>query len=125
MIPQVYTADTFNGTSNSPVYGTYDYCSMPHPRTSEYKRPAGHPNAKLVYLNYIQRHQRRTMYNLLPVGENQYFDCSNIDIYLYGAPSANLGDEQPTPVYADVYSDPANPFLKGFINGSCQYRKLL
>lgn len=123
-INQIYIADTFNGTSNDPVYGTYDYCNMPHPRSTEYKKPAGHPEAKLVFLEYIQRHQRRTMYNLLPVGENQYFDCSNIDIYQYGAPSANLGDENPTPVYFDVYSDPNNPFLHGFINGSCQYPQL-
>lgn len=54
-------------------YGTYDYCAMPHPRVTEYPMPSavsnGSVTAKLVYLEYIQRHQRRTPYNIFPEGE--------------------------------------------------------
>lgn len=54
-------------------YGVYDYCTMPHPRVEEYKLPVavenGSVEARLVYLEYLQRHQRRTPYNILPGGE--------------------------------------------------------
>ena len=54
-------------------YGTFNYCTMPHPRTAEYEMPwpvrDGSVDAKLVFLEYIQRHQRRTPYNILPGGE--------------------------------------------------------
>lgn len=51
---------------------------MPHPRVSEYQLPApvanGSVKAEIVYLEYLQRHQRRTMYNVLPSGEVSLFD---------------------------------------------------
>jgi acid phosphatase len=51
----------------------YNYCSMPHPHVDTYSLPrpvANHSvSAKLVYLEYLQRHQRRTPYNILPGGE--------------------------------------------------------
>jgi hypothetical protein len=63
----IYTAPANEASQGSP-YGVYDYCSMPHPRVNGYELPSdGH--AKLVYLEYMQRHQRRTMYNLAPGGE--------------------------------------------------------
>ena len=68
----IYKAPTSGPTQGSP-YGTYDYCSMPHPRTEEYKLPEpianGSTKGKLVYLEYLQRHQRRSPYNILPGGE--------------------------------------------------------
>lgn len=68
----IYLAPRDSTTSNV-TYGTYNYCSMPHPRTPEYKLPApvanGSVKAEIVYLEYLQRHQRRTMYNVLPSGE--------------------------------------------------------
>lgn len=46
---------------------------MPHPRADVYQLPTpvanGSVRAELVYLQYIQRHQRRTSYNSLPGGE--------------------------------------------------------
>ncbi len=46
---------------------------MPHPLAQEYEKPApvanGSVKAELVYLQYLQRHQRRTPYNILPTGE--------------------------------------------------------
>lgn len=72
----IYQADTTGPTGGSP-YGTYDYCSMPHPRTQEYELPEalskGKVQGKLVYLEYLQRHQRRSPYNILPGGEVRYF----------------------------------------------------
>lgn len=68
----IYEAPT-NGPTGGNPYGIYDYCSMPHPRSGEYKLPEalanGSTEGKLVYLEYLQRHQRRTPYNILPGGE--------------------------------------------------------
>jgi hypothetical protein len=68
----IYKAPTNGPTAGTP-YGTYDYCSMPHPRTKEYELPEpivkGSVKGKLVYLEYLQRHQRRSPYNILPGGE--------------------------------------------------------
>lgn len=68
----IYKARTTGPTEGSP-YGIYDYCSMPHPRIQEYKLPGpiadGSVKGSLVYLEYLQRHQRRSPYNILPGGE--------------------------------------------------------
>jgi acid phosphatase len=68
----IYQAPVNGPTEGSP-YGTYDYCSMPHPRAQEYELPAaltsGSVKGELVYLEYLQRHQRRSPYNILPGGE--------------------------------------------------------
>lgn len=73
----IYKASTNGPTAGTP-YGTYDYCSMPHPRTKEYELPEpiakGSVKGKLVYLEYLQRHQRRTPYNILPGGEVRELD---------------------------------------------------
>lgn len=75
------TIGTYGGVYQSPTrgpnttapYGSYDYCAMPHPRVQEYRMPEpiqnGSIKANLVYLEYLQRHQRRTPYNILPGGE--------------------------------------------------------
>lgn len=63
----IYSAPANRASQGSP-FGVYDYCSMPHPRVNEYELPNDR-HAKLVYLEYLQRHQRRTMYNLAPGGE--------------------------------------------------------
>ncbi len=68
----VYQSPT-RGPNTTAPYGTYDYCAMPHPRVQEYLLPDpiqnGFIKANLVYLEYLQRHQRRTPYNILPGGE--------------------------------------------------------
>jgi hypothetical protein len=68
----VYQAPTREANTSAP-YGTYDYCTMPHPRVQEYPLPEpvknGSVKANIVYLEYLQRHQRRTPYNILPGGE--------------------------------------------------------
>jgi len=68
----VYHASVRSANTSTP-YGSCDFCSMPHPRASEYVKPSpianGSVKAELVYLEYIQRHQRRTPYGLPPGGE--------------------------------------------------------
>ncbi|KAK6593227.1 Counting factor 60 [Botrytis cinerea] len=122
----IYSAPVKPTTSNI-TYGTYDYCSMPHPRVQEYRLPSpianGSVKAQLVYLEYLQRHQRRTMYNVLPSGETVPFNCSDILPYLYAGPHDNTL-EQPIAVYASTYTDAHNPFLSNYISGTCQYPQL-
>lgn len=68
----VYQAPTSSENTSAP-YGTYNYCTMPHPRVEEYTLPEaisnGSVKGSLIYLEYMQRHQRRTPYNILPGGE--------------------------------------------------------
>jgi acid phosphatase len=67
----------FNAPSDKasapPTELTYNYCSMPHPHVDTYELPGPvkerKVKAKIVYLEYLQRHQRRTPYNILPGGE--------------------------------------------------------
>ncbi|KAF4632752.1 hypothetical protein G7Y89_g5365 [Cudoniella acicularis] len=121
----VYQAPT-REASTSAAYGTYDYCTMPHPRAQEYPLPGpvakGTVKAKIVYLEYLQRHQRRTPYNILPGGENQAYNCDDFLPYLYGG--ASSGGPNPLPVYGKTYSDSSNPFLEGYVNGTCQFPQL-
>jgi hypothetical protein len=74
----IYKAPTNGPTAGDP-YGTYDYCFMPHPRSEEYTLPEaltkGSAKGKLVYLEYLQRHQRRSPYNILPGGEVSQYPC--------------------------------------------------
>lgn len=74
------TRGTFGGVFTAPAEassavgsGAYDYCTMPHPHPDRYQLPLPVQNhtadARLIYVEYIQRHQRRTPYNILPGGE--------------------------------------------------------
>ncbi|KAJ5455607.1 uncharacterized protein N7458_003871 [Penicillium daleae] len=121
----IYKAPT-NGPTGGNPYGTYDYCSMPHPRTQEYKLPGpianGSVKGELVYLEYLQRHQRRSPYNILPGGENQAYQCDNVRPYLYAGADSESGI-QPMPMYAQTYQDSTNPFTPG-VNGTCQYPQI-
>lgn len=64
----LYQAGTHGPTGGRP-YGSYDYCSMPHPRDYKLADEASDGEAKLIKLVYLQRHQRRSPYNILPGGE--------------------------------------------------------
>ncbi|KAL6693695.1 histidine phosphatase superfamily [Trichoderma pleuroticola] len=117
----IYSAPANKASQGSP-FGVYDYCSMPHPRVNEYQLPNDR-HAKLVYLEYLQRHQRRTMYNLAPGGENQPFDCSSFEAFLYGGQVRGTTGMQ---VFADVYTDPSNPFVDAlpYVNSTCFFPQL-
>ena len=119
----IYQAPVGSSQTNA-AYGTYDYCYMPHPRITEYELPSaissGQVKGKLVFLEYLQRHHKRTPYNILPGGENQLYDCSNVEIFEQAATAG--GD--PVSVYADTYSSPTNPFLVNYVNGTCIYPQI-
>lgn len=142
---------TFGGRFSAPaqeatqnISGIYDYCTMPHPRPETYRAPSPVHNdsveAQLVYVEYMQRHQRRTAYNILPGGEvllprvflpsltdqqqDQSYDCDDVKPYLYAGPAQDNGSQVPLAVYARTYSDPTNPFVVNYVNGSCQYPQL-
>ncbi|KAJ5884741.1 histidine acid phosphatase [Penicillium taxi] len=106
--------------------GSYHYCSMPHPQPDHYQLPFSIRNrsveAQLVYVEYMQRHQRRTPYNILPVGEDQTYNCDDVRPYLYTAPDSN--SSSPIPMYGQTYTDLTNPYAKGYVNGTCQYPQL-
>ena len=106
------------------AYGTYDYCDMPHPRSTEYELPpmisSGQVEGQLVFLEYVQRHHKRTAYNILPGGENQIYDCSNVEIFEMAATEGSV----PGAVYANTYSSPTNPFLVNYVNGTCIYPQI-
>ncbi|KAJ5135777.1 Histidine phosphatase superfamily clade-2 [Penicillium bovifimosum] len=114
-----------NGPAGGTPYGIYSYCSMPHPRSPEYELPEaltnGSADAKLVYLEYLQRHERRSPYNILPGGENQAYHCDDVRPYLYAGPNSANGI-QPMPMYAQTYQDTSNPFSPG-VNDGYQHGK--
>ncbi|THC98072.1 hypothetical protein EYZ11_002424 [Aspergillus tanneri] len=120
----IYTAPEDHASPHSHD-DVYNYCSMPHPRAETYSLPSPVANnsvsARLVYLEYLQRHQRRTPYNILPGGENQPYNCDKVHAHLYAAPAHGVS---PAQVYGQAYSDPTNPFLDSYVNGSCQYPQL-
>ncbi|KAL4937841.1 hypothetical protein BDV06DRAFT_232325 [Aspergillus oleicola] len=104
----------------------YNYCTMPHPHVDSYALPRpvgnGSVSAKMVFLEYVQRHQRRTPYNILPGGENQEYNCDAIHPHLFAAPATS--GQQPLQVYAQTYTDTTNPFVQDYVNGTCQYPQL-
>ncbi|KAI9375060.1 histidine phosphatase superfamily [Aspergillus egyptiacus] len=124
---------TYGGVFHAPGHqasptgdAVYNYCTMPHPHVDTYSLPRpvanGSVSAKLVYLEYLQRHQRRTPYNILPGGENQEYNCDTLHTHVFAAPAG----PGPTPmqVHGQAYTDPSNPFLTNYVNGSCQYPQL-
>lgn len=95
----------------SSPFGSYNYCFMPHPRMDQYDPVE---NGKLVYVEYIQRHQKRTPYNLAP-GDAFYCDGSN---QLTGNRLVNSNP----PAAHLIIDTPQNEFTD--INGTCQYPQL-
>ncbi|KAA8641341.1 uncharacterized protein ATNIH1004_002009 [Aspergillus tanneri] len=47
--------------------------------------------------------------------------CDKVHAHLYAAPAHGVS---PAQVYGQAYSDPTNPFLDSYVNGSCQYPQL-
>ena len=119
----IYQAGVDASDSNAP-YGTYFYCNMPHPRVTEYELPtqitSGQVTGKLVYLEYLQRHHKRTCYNILLGGENQRYNCSNVQIFEYG----RTPGVSPVQVYAQSYVNPNNPFVLDHVNGTCRFPQI-
>ncbi|KAJ5626305.1 histidine acid phosphatase [Penicillium lagena] len=122
----IFSAPAREATEN--LSGSYDYCTMPHPSPESYQSPPPVYNhsidAQLVYVEYMQRHQRRTAYNILPGGEDQRYECDDVNPYLYAGPTDEDLSRSPLPVYAQTYTDASNPFVASYVNGTCQYPQL-
>jgi 2-phosphoxylose phosphatase len=119
----IYQAPVGTSQSNA-SYGTYYYCDMPHPRATEYELPSaissGQVSGQLVFLEYVQRHHKRTAYNILPGGENQIYNCSDVRMF---EQAATAGGE-PVHVFAQTYDSPTNPFYVNYVNGTCIFPQI-
>ncbi|KAI0189874.1 histidine acid phosphatase [Astrocystis sublimbata] len=120
------------------VYGTYNWCHMPHVRKTEYVRPEG-DEFELVYVEVIQRHHKRTPYaaNAFPV-EPYHWDCADEGLYYYGASFGSDADTGATSLDSASNPEPNRPahgFWKGFTSainpfvpsgwiGSCQFPQI-
>ncbi|KAI0369550.1 phosphoglycerate mutase-like protein [Pilatotrama ljubarskyi] len=100
-------------------WNTYNYCNAPHVTAKHYRRPANAPEAKLVYLNAVIRHHKRTPDNLYP-NENELnsvpWDCADFMQYTYGGGGAR--------VFHETVSPPWHPFLSQIWNGTCDEGQL-
>lgn len=60
--------------------------------------------------------------SIIKYGWDQEYYCHNIQPYVYTAASASSLFS--LPVHAQPYTDPTNPFIVNYVNGSCQYPQL-
>ncbi|OTB10425.1 hypothetical protein K445DRAFT_70265 [Daldinia sp. EC12] len=111
-------------TSNTPdaQYGTYNWCNMPHVRKTEYVRATS--EYRLIYVEMIQRHHKRTPYasNAFPV-ESYPWDCNDQGLYYYGRPFGN-DRKQPAEVFWGGYISQVNPFTPSGWVGTCQFPQI-
>ncbi|KAH8175350.1 Histidine acid phosphatase family protein [Sarocladium implicatum] len=115
--------DFIYDTSDTPdeLYGTYNWCNMPHVRRKEY-RPAKE-GFELRYVELIQRHHKRTPYssNAFPV-EPYTWNCDDSLLHFYGEPLD--GPHSAARAYRQGTISSINPFVpKGWI-GSCQFPQI-
>ncbi|KAF8191394.1 histidine phosphatase [Mycena galopus ATCC 62051] len=103
-------------------YGEYNWCNMPHVRTSEYKTPS--KEYILEYVEVIQRHHKRT-----PYSSNTFFkeditwSCTGEGPATYGkGPSGVSADV--TEIQWQAFTNPQNPWTNsvgpGFVGTTCQ-----
>ncbi|PVH16981.1 uncharacterized protein CXQ87_004539 [Candidozyma duobushaemuli] len=106
-------------SSESSPYGTYNFCNMPHVRSSEYQKPEG----QLLYVEVIHRHHKRTPYtsNVFPK-EDIPLSCDSSTNFYYGQVNSQNSSAQ---VGWNSYVDPENPFADQYgFNGSCQFPQI-
>ncbi|KAI0341131.1 phosphoglycerate mutase-like protein [Trametopsis cervina] len=110
----------YNGskTPSSLPWNTYNYCNAPHVVPAHYTLPIA-KGAKLVYVNTVIRHHKRTPDNLYP-GENMLntpWDCSDFEQFNSGGPTgARVFHKTEVPDW--------HPFLSTFWNGTCDEGQL-
>ncbi|SCZ98493.1 BZ3500_MvSof-1268-A1-R1_Chr3-1g05420 [Microbotryum saponariae] len=116
-----------SSTTPDNIYGTYNWCNMPHARKTEYVKPGN--GWSLQYVEVVQRHHKRTPYssNLWPV-ENGNWTCPGNHLAMGLAPTSAA---QPNaPVSWNVYQDSNNPFTtptgatSGFVGSDCQFPQI-
>ncbi|KAH9911777.1 phosphoglycerate mutase-like protein [Epithele typhae] len=111
-----------NGVYNSSItpsdlpWNTYNYCNAPHVNGQHYTKPTNASHAKLVYLNAVIRHHKRTPDNLYP-SENELnalpWDCTDFPQFSYGT------NADTARVFHNTNSPSWHPFLSLFWNGTC------
>ncbi|KAI0633152.1 phosphoglycerate mutase-like protein [Trametes polyzona] len=100
-------------------WNTYNYCNAPHVNAEHYRAPTHASHAKLVNLNAVIRHHKRTPDNLYPK-ENELntfpWECADFMQYSYGGGGARIFHETASP--------PWHPFLSQIWNGTCDEGQL-
>ncbi|KAF2132076.1 histidine acid phosphatase-like protein [Dothidotthia symphoricarpi CBS 119687] len=119
------THDFIFNSSHLPLgtlYGTYNWCNMPHVRAGEYPR-AG-VGFELQYVEVIHRHHKRTPYASNTFPKEAYgWQCDNQGLFYYGRPLNPAGNGS-SPTYWSVYTSETNPFPQSGFNGSCQFPQI-
>ncbi|KJA21805.1 hypothetical protein HYPSUDRAFT_165255 [Hypholoma sublateritium FD-334 SS-4] len=114
----------FNSSFTPPaLYGTYNWCNMPHVRQQEYRVPS--KDLTLIYVEVIQRHHKRT-----PYGSNTFFkedipwSCDGSGP-VYGGTSPQ---GEVSPVQWQAFTDTQNPWTTtigpGFVGSTCQFPQI-
>ena len=103
-------------------WNTYNYCNAPHVSAKHYTRPAQAHGAKLVYLNVVQRHHKRTPDNIYPQ-ENNFnpipWDCSDYKQINYGEGTGQAAGLDAVPIYHKIHTPSWHPLLSLLWNGTC------
>ncbi|KAI5199327.1 hypothetical protein AUEXF2481DRAFT_65049 [Aureobasidium subglaciale EXF-2481] len=104
-------------------YSTYNWCNMPHVRSSEYSKV--NSSYKLEYVHVIHRHHKRTPYasNTFP-RESYAWDCSDEGLYYHAAPFTGANAYSSAATYWSVFTSPSNPLAPQGFNGTCQFPQL-
>ncbi|SNX85424.1 related to acid phosphatase [Melanopsichium pennsylvanicum] len=123
------SATPFPGVFNSSTtpaglpWDTYNYCNAPHVNAAHYERPSQAKNAKLVFVNVVQRHHKRTPDNLYP-NENIFnpaagWDCSNYHQISYGVGAKEDSNLQGHGIYRKIENPSWHPLNSLIWNGTC------
>ncbi|KAF8960693.1 histidine phosphatase [Flammula alnicola] len=115
-----------SSTTPNALYGTYNWCNMPHVRQREYKTPP--KNYTLKYVEVIQRHHKRT-----PYASNTFFkedvawSCDGSGATFGGTAPQGPGASV-SPVQWQAFTDAQNPWTTtvgpGFVGSSCQFPQI-
>ncbi|KAK5658620.1 hypothetical protein OQA88_2013 [Cercophora sp. LCS_1] len=103
------------------IYGTYNWCNMPHVRPKEYKKL--NDSYELAYVEVIHRHHKRTPYsaNLFPV-EPLPWNCDTVALYHHSSPLPLSNTTVSTPTYWQTTLSELNPFP--ISPGACQFPQI-
>ncbi|KDQ50599.1 hypothetical protein JAAARDRAFT_41911 [Jaapia argillacea MUCL 33604] len=112
--------------SNLP-WNSYNYCNAPHVNAQHYVEPE-HEGVRLVYLNVMMRHHKRTPDNLYPnensLNPSSGWDCSSFLQYSYGDSDPSSPEGTSPRIFHETSLPHSHPFLRQFWNGSCDAGQL-
>ncbi|SPO26984.1 related to acid phosphatase [Ustilago trichophora] len=118
--PGVFNSST---TPAGLPWDTYNYCNAPHVNAQHYERPPQAKDAKLVFVNVVQRHHKRTPDNLYPQ-ENIFnpasgWDCSNYHQISYSVGAKQDAELQGHGIYRKIENPSWHPLNPIIWNGTC------